>query len=117
MGYNTLRSETPIIPLVLGEDLKAFEFTRRLYEEGIFATPVVGPAVPAGQALIRTSYMSTHTDEDLDRVLEVLYRLGKEFNILCAAEPQQARSDLGSHGHRPTVGEQESVETSSPPAA
>jgi len=82
MGYNTLHSETPIIPLFIGDDFAAFSFAKRLYEEGVFATPVVKPAVPDGCALIRTSYMASHTDEDLNYVLDVLQKLGKEFNII-----------------------------------
>jgi 8-amino-7-oxononanoate synthase len=82
LGYNTLNSQTPIIPLLIGDDFTAFAFTQKLYELGVFATPVVKPAVPEGCALIRTSYMATHTDEDLDYVLEVLDKLGKQFGIL-----------------------------------
>lgn len=81
MGYETFGSQTPIIPLLIGEDHQAFAFTHKLYESGVFATPVVSPAVPKGSALIRTSYMASHRDEDLDFVLDVLSRLGKEFGI------------------------------------
>ena len=82
MGYNTLNSRTPIIPLLVGDDYTAFQFAQKLYENGVFATPVVRPAVPEGCALIRTSYMATHTDEDLDFALSTLERLGKEFEII-----------------------------------
>lgn len=82
LGYNTLNSHTPIIPILIGDDYMAFSFTQKLYEHGVFATPVVRPAVPEGCALIRTSYMASHTDSDLDYVLEVLEKLGKEFGII-----------------------------------
>lgn len=82
MGYNILNSTTPIVPLLIGDDMAAFGFTQKLYDHGVFATPVVSPAVPEGCALIRTSYMATHTDEDLDYALEVLEKLGREFGIL-----------------------------------
>lgn len=82
MGYNTLNSQTPIIPLLVGDDFSAFAFTQKLYERGVFATPVVKPAVPDGCALIRTSYMASHTREDLSYCLDVLESLGKEFGIL-----------------------------------
>lgn len=82
MGYNTLNSQTPIIPLLIGDDLTAFSFTQKLYESGVFATPVVRPAVPEGCAMIRTSYMASHSEEDLDYVLEVLQTLGREFGII-----------------------------------
>ena len=89
MGYNTLNSRTPIIPLVIGDDDTAFQFTQKLYEEGIFATPVVRPAVREGGALIRTSYMATHTDEDLEYALNTLETLGKEFGIIGKRGRQQ----------------------------
>jgi 8-amino-7-oxononanoate synthase len=82
MGYNTLNSRTPIIPLLIGDDFTAFEFTQKLYDRGVFATPVVSPAVPEGCALIRTSYMASHTEDDLNYVLETLESLGKEYGII-----------------------------------
>jgi 8-amino-7-oxononanoate synthase len=94
MGFNTLNSRTPIIPLLIGDDYVAFEFTQKLYENGVFATPVVRPAVPEGCALIRTSYMASHTDEDLDYALEVLERLGKEFGIIGNQGRQQELAAL-----------------------
>ena len=99
MGYNTLESGTPIIPLVIGEDHAAFAFTQKLYENGVFATPVISPAVPPGSALIRTSYMATHSKEDLDFVLEVLERLGKEFGVLNSSKrnmPLRERKLIGA---------------------
>lgn len=85
MGYDTMGSQTPIVPILIGDDLKAFMFTKKLYEMGVFATPVVSPAVPKGQALIRTSYMATHTDDELDYVIDVFYKLGKEMGMLQTA--------------------------------
>lgn len=82
LGFNTLNSRTPIIPLLIGDDYTAFGFTQKLYEHGVFATPVIRPAVPEGCALIRTSYMASHQDEDLDYVLDVLSKLGREFGII-----------------------------------
>jgi 8-amino-7-oxononanoate synthase len=82
LGFDTMGSETPIVPVLIGDDLKAFMFTKRLYELGVFATPVVSPAVPKGHALIRTSYMATHTDEDLNFVLDVFAKVGREFGII-----------------------------------
>ncbi len=88
MGFNTLHSQTPIIPLLIGEDDVAFMFTQKLYDLGVFATPVIKPAVPDGCALIRTSYMATHTPADLDYVLETLEKLGREFGIIGGTEKQ-----------------------------
>ena len=89
LGYNTLGSQTPIIPLLVGDDLLAFSFTQKLYEMGVFATPVIRPAVPEGCALIRTSYMASHSEEDLDYVLDVLDTLGKEFGIIGNSEREE----------------------------
>ncbi|MBI3557739.1 MAG: aminotransferase class I/II-fold pyridoxal phosphate-dependent enzyme [Deltaproteobacteria bacterium] len=82
LGFDTLGSQTPIIPVLIGDNMKAFTFTRALYEHGVFATPVVSPAVPDGMQLIRTSYMATHSDQDLDYVLEVFKKLGKQFGLI-----------------------------------
>jgi len=82
MGFNTGLSQTPIIPIILGDDTKTFTFWRRLFEEGIFSNPIISPAVPAGQSLIRTSYMATHTDKELDFVLDVFYKVGKEMKLI-----------------------------------
>jgi len=82
LGFDTMGSETPIIPVLIGDDVKAFMFVKRLYELGVFATPVVSPAVPKGYALIRTSYMATHENKDLDFVLDVFAQVGKEFGII-----------------------------------
>lgn len=94
MGYNTLGSKTPVIPILIGDDYAAFAFAQKLYERGVFATPVARPAVPEGCALIRTSYMALHTDSDLDYVLEVLEDLGKEFEILGNDGRQAELADL-----------------------
>ncbi|SYZ74725.1 8-amino-7-oxononanoate synthase [Candidatus Zixiibacteriota bacterium] len=82
LGFNTLHSETPIIPVVIGEDLDTFRFWKALYDDGVFANPTISPAVPPGQALIRTSYTATHTEQHLDRVLEVFEKVGKQMGII-----------------------------------
>ncbi|OFZ83216.1 MAG: 8-amino-7-oxononanoate synthase [Bdellovibrionales bacterium RIFOXYD1_FULL_55_31] len=94
MGYNTLNSQTPVIPLLIGDDFMAFSFTQKLYEHGVFATPVVRPAVPEGCALIRTSYMASHTDQDLDYVLGVLNDLGKAYEIIGNRDREQQLAEL-----------------------
>jgi 8-amino-7-oxononanoate synthase len=82
MGYNTGPSVTPIIPLMIFNDEKAFMLWRSLREHGIFANPVIYPAVPQGQSLIRTSYSATHTDEELDYVLDCFRQSGKALGII-----------------------------------
>jgi 8-amino-7-oxononanoate synthase len=82
MGFDTGQSETPVIPILIGDQTKTFLFWRRLFDAGVFANPVTSPAVPPGKDLIRTSYMAIHTDEELDQVLEVFEQLGREFDII-----------------------------------
>lgn len=81
IGFYTYDSKTPIIPIFIGDDVKAMQVTAFLQENGIFATPVITPAVPKGEALIRTSYMATHTREDLQRVLDVFAMAKKALDI------------------------------------
>jgi 8-amino-7-oxononanoate synthase len=82
LGFEIGSSETPIIPVIVGEDQKAFTMAMMLQEEGIFANVAVTPAVPAGKALIRTSYMATHTDEQLDKVLDSFRKVGKGLGLI-----------------------------------
>jgi 8-amino-7-oxononanoate synthase len=82
MGYDTGNSASPVIPLLVGEDMTAFKMTFRLQEEGIFANPVVSPGVPPGRAMIRTSYMATHTRDHLDRALEIFRKVGRELGVI-----------------------------------
>lgn len=82
MGYNTGASETPIIPVLIGDDDRAFMLWKMLREEGIFTNPAIYPAVPKGNALIRTSYSATHTEEELNKVLSSFEKSGKKLGIL-----------------------------------
>ena len=82
MGFDTGVAETPIIPLLMGEMDRAFMMWKTLNDEGVFVNPVVPPATQPGRCLIRTSYMATHTDEMLDRVLVILEKAGKKLGII-----------------------------------
>lgn len=82
MGYNTGPTETPIIPVIVGNDELAFMLWKLLRETGIFTNPVIYPAVPKDQSLIRTSYSATHSDEDLDFVLQSFEKCGKQLGII-----------------------------------
>ena len=84
LGFDTGTSETPVIPIILGDEMLVFEFWCRLLEAGVFVNPVRPPAVPAGRALLRTSYMATHTDAQMDYVLETFGRIGRELGVLPA---------------------------------
>ena len=82
MGFDTGLSETPIVPVLLGDDLHAFRMGRALYEQGVFANVSVSPAVPEGRALIRSSYMATHTDVHIDRVLEAFRAVRRDLGAI-----------------------------------
>ena len=84
-GFNVWDSEAPIIPVVIGREMMtAFQFWTDLLEEGVFVNPVVPwrGAVPRGLSIMRTSYMATHTDEDLDTILEAFRRVGLKHGVV-----------------------------------
>jgi 8-amino-7-oxononanoate synthase len=82
LGFDTGASRTPVIPVIVGDDRTAFTMAMRLHQAGVFVNPVVTPAVPPGQAMIRTSYMATHTREHLERALEAIGRVGRDLGII-----------------------------------
>jgi len=81
-GFDTGPSETPIIPAVVGEDMAAFQMCSRLAEEGVFVNPVVSPAVEKGNALIRLSLMATHTEDEINKAMDIMARVGRELGIV-----------------------------------
>jgi 8-amino-7-oxononanoate synthase len=81
-GYTVDKPRSAIMALPIGGDLQTFTFWHQLHEAGIFANPVVSPAVPPGEGMIRTSYMASHSDAELDEVLGVFTRLGREAGLL-----------------------------------
>jgi 8-amino-7-oxononanoate synthase len=82
IGLNVGKSVTPIIPILIGDDQKTFLFWRKLFDNGVFVNPVISPAVAPGGQLLRTSYMATHSDEQLEKVLEIFKKVGKEVGVL-----------------------------------
>ncbi len=82
MGFDTGRSETPIIPIIVGNDRKTFDFWRSLFDEGVFTNPVVSPAVAPQESRLRTSYMATHTENQIDRVLAAFKKCGRKMGII-----------------------------------
>jgi len=82
LGFQVGPSETPIIPVLVGDNETAFKMAMMLQEEGVFANVAVSPAVPEGKALIRTSYMATHTEEQLDRVLSAFEKSGRALGLI-----------------------------------
>jgi len=82
LGFNTGMSETPITPVIVGDAALAHEFSRQLFQEGVFAQSVGFPTVPVGKARIRTIVTATHTKVDLSRALEILEAVGKKLRII-----------------------------------
>ena len=82
MGFNVADSVTPIIPVIIGDDPRTFAMWKALFANGVFVNPVISPAVPQGSQLLRTSYMATHTDAQVDRVMETFRAVGKEVGII-----------------------------------
>jgi len=82
LGFDIGNTQTPVIPVYIGDDLKTFQICRRLHEEGVFVNPVVPPGVPPGRALLRLSVMATHTFEHIDFALDKLEKVGREFGII-----------------------------------
>ncbi len=82
LGFDTGTSVTPIVPLVIGDNDKTFLFWKAMFERGVYVNPVITPAVPPNRAMIRTSYMATHTDEELNRILEIAGEEGRKLGII-----------------------------------
>ncbi len=82
LGFDTGRSETPIIPVIIGDVMGVFHFWRRLHDEGLFINPIIPPAVPISKSLVRVSVTATHTRQHLDFALEKFEKVGKEMGIL-----------------------------------
>jgi len=82
LGFDISRNEGSVIALFVGEEQKTFRFWKALFDEGVFTNPIVTPAVPPGESLLRISCMATHTEADLDRALEAFERAGKKLEII-----------------------------------
>jgi 7-keto-8-aminopelargonate synthetase-like enzyme len=82
LGFDLGASETPILPVYCRDSTVAFKLCKRLEEESVFVNPVVSPAVPPGEELIRLSLMATHTDSQIDFALDKLGKVGREFGLL-----------------------------------
>ena len=82
MGFETCGSASPVIPLLIGDDVATYAMANRLQEEGVFVNAVVTPAVPPGHGVIRTSYMATHTREHLDQALGAISKVGRELGVI-----------------------------------
>ena len=82
LGFDVGRSVTPIIPVFIGDSMDALKAWRILYDAGVYVNVAIPPAVPAGQSLLRTSVMATHTDEHIEKVLEAFAAFGKAMGLI-----------------------------------
>ena len=82
LGFNTGNSETPITPVIVGEGALAMRFSKRLFEEGVFAQGIVFPTVPADKCRVRTIVSAIHSNDELSKALDVFERVGKELKII-----------------------------------
>lgn len=82
LGFNTGHSETPITPVIIGDEAKTMEFSRKLLENGVFVSGIVYPTVPKGTGRVRCMVTAAHTKEQLDRAVEAFKKVGEEMRLL-----------------------------------
>ncbi len=82
LGFNTGKSETPITPIIIGEEKKAIEFSKKLFENGVFTSPIVFPTVPKGTGRVRVMVTAAHTEEQLNRAVEIFKKVGEEMKLI-----------------------------------
>jgi 8-amino-7-oxononanoate synthase len=82
LGFDIGFSETPVIPIIIGDDTLTLQSWKLLFENGVFVNPILSPAVPPGRQLLRTSYMATHTDEQIATVLTIFEDVGRQLGLI-----------------------------------
>lgn len=82
LGFNTGHSETPITPVIIGDEAKTLEFSKKLFENGLFTGPIVFPTVPRGTGRVRCMVSAGHTTDMLDRAVAIFEKTGKQLGIL-----------------------------------
>lgn len=95
LGYDVGNSNTPIIPILIRDDIRTALAWRALIEEGAYTNPVIPPAVPPNNSLLRTSYMATHTKEHLDRALEAFRIVGDRLDLFNIPQQEEPASPVG----------------------
>jgi 8-amino-7-oxononanoate synthase len=102
LGFDVWTSQSPIIPVVVGDMETCFRFWRDLIAEGVFVNAVVPPAVRPGQCLMRTSYMATHSDEELDHILDAFERVGAKHGVIGGGSGADSGSEAIHANGRPS---------------
>ena len=82
LGFNIINGRTAIVPVIVGDDALAFKMWKMLYDAGVFVNVFISPGVPQGRQMMRTSYMATHEDEHLDKILNVFSDVGKKLGLI-----------------------------------
>ena len=82
MGFKVLEGQTAIVPVIIGDDMNTFIFWRELFDAGVFVNAFVSPGVPNGMQMLRTSYMATHENHHLDKILETFGTIGKKLGVI-----------------------------------
>lgn len=82
LGFNIGHSVSPIIPIIIGDNDLTFMMWKALFENGVFVNPIISPAVAPGRQLLRTSYMATHTDDQLNRVIDTFDKVGHQLGLI-----------------------------------
>ena len=82
MGFEVIDGQTAIVPVIIGNDVTTFIFWRALFDAGVFVNAFISPGVPNGMQMLRTSYMATHEDHHLDKILETFGTIGKKLGII-----------------------------------
>lgn len=82
MGFDTLLTETAIVPVLCGTDEKAFELTKRCQEQDVFVLPVVSPAVQEGMSRLRATVTAAHDPSDIEQAMDVIYKAGKAMGMV-----------------------------------
>ncbi len=81
-GFNVIEGRTAIVPVIVGNDEIAFQMWKMLYDAGVFVNVFISPGVPQGRQMMRTSYMATHEDEHLDKILDIFVTTGKKLGLI-----------------------------------
>ena len=82
LGFKVLPGETAIVPVIVGEDDKAFHLWKGLFDAGIFVNVFISPATPPGKAMMRNSFMATHNDDHLDFVVDTYAKVGRKLGLI-----------------------------------
>ncbi len=82
LGFRIIEGESAVVPVIVGDDMIAFRFWRDLFDAGVFVNAFISPGVPPGMQMMRTSYMATHEDKHLDKILELFEHTGKKLGLI-----------------------------------